>query len=79
MYTMYIPELGEVNVRVNDLHKIGNKTYLLGYDATHTRVRFTVDKIRVPKDQPNDCGFCHITSYTKGDKVTQCNIYKALH
>lgn len=79
MYTMYITGIGEVLMHATSLHTIGSKTYILGYDSNRNRIRFTVDRIFVPKDQPNDCGYCHITSYTQGNTITQCNIYKALH
>lgn len=79
MYTMYFAGVGEVSVYKDALHNIGSKTYILGYDSTHRPIRFTVDRVYVPKDQPNDCGYCHITSYTQGNTVTQCNIYQALH
>lgn len=79
MYTMYLAGIGEVSLRPSTLHTIGSKTYMLGYDSDNNRIRFTVDRVYVPKDQPNDCGYCHIISYTQGNTVTQCNIYKALH
>lgn len=79
MYTMYIKGIGEVVMHAKSLHKIGRKTYMLGYDRSHNKIWFTVNRIYVPKDQPNDCGYCHITSYTQGNTITQCNIYKALH
>jgi hypothetical protein len=79
MYTMYIAGIGEVHVYKDALHRIGTKTYILGYDSARQPIRFTVDRIYVPKDRPGECGYCHITSYTQGTTVTQCNIYKAIH
>lgn len=79
MYTMYIPGVGEVIVRKGALHRIGTKTYILGHDSKRKPIRFVVDKILIPGNQFEECGYCHITSYTQGNTITQCNLYKAIY
>lgn len=78
MYTLYLAGIGEVSVPRKSVKHIGHKIYLLGYDRRRQSIYLVVDRIDIPKGQPEECGYCHIISYSHGNTVTKCNIYQAL-
>ena len=79
MYTLYLAGVGEVSIPAKSVHVIGTKFYLIGHDSKRRPINLTVDKIRIPGNQPGECGYCHITAYAYGSTVTKCDIYRALH
>ena len=78
MYTVHIPNLGSVSFRKNGIYAKYGKLCIMAQDHKYNTVVLLADKLCKPKDQPYDCGYCHITSYTVRGKTTKCNIYLAL-
>jgi hypothetical protein len=75
MYTVHIPKLGFVSFRKSGIYAKGKRLCIMSNDGN---IVLLADKIRKPTSQPDDCGYCHITSYTMHGKTTMCNIYLAL-
>ena len=78
MYTIYIAGIGEVVLRKSTIHTKGRKTCILGRDTNKVRVGIIADKVCKPSNPFDDCGYLHITSYTRFGITTKCNIYAAL-
>jgi hypothetical protein len=78
MYTIYLDGIGEVTLRKNVMHSHKHKTCILGHDNNRVRIGIIVDKLIMPSNPFDDCGYCHITSYTRFGITTKCNIYAAI-
>ena len=78
MYTVHIPHFGSVSFRKKGIYAKGKRLCIMAQDSKRNSVVLLADKMRKPSDQPYDCGYCHITSYTVCGKTTKCNIYLAL-
>ncbi len=79
MYTLYIPTIGEVTLHFATIRIHGSKIYITGLDDEHNRLDFVLDKLVYPEGRPEDCGYCHIVSYTMHGKTVPCNYYKSIH
>jgi hypothetical protein len=79
MYTIYLAGVGEVSIPVNSILVIRSKTYLIGHDCNNRYVNIVADKVSIPRNQPGECGYCHIVSYVHGDTVVNCDLYQAIH
>ena len=78
MYTLYVPALGEVTLDLDSIFLRGHLFYIIGYDDSHSRVEFIIDKLSCLEDYYHDYGYCHILSYTKDGVTTHCNLYRSL-
>ena len=76
-YTIYVPSLGEITLHLSTATFSGRTIFMRGLDNNHERINFTFDQFVYP-DSEKSCGFCHITSYTKGGVYTPCNMYQAV-
>ena len=79
MYTLYLPTVGEVVLHFATIRIDGFKIYITGYDDEHNRVDLTLDRLVYPEERPEDCGYCHVISYTTQGKTVPCNSYKSIH
>lgn len=78
MYTVHIPGFGSVSFRKKGIYTKGKKLCIMAHDEKYHDIILLADKMTKPTNQPYDCGYCHITSYTRCGKTTNCNIYLAL-
>ena len=79
MYTVYIPKVGEVTLRLSTIHISGFNIRMSGYDEEHNLIDVLMDKIVYPVNKFYDCGWCHILSYTMHGQTVPCNIYRSIH
>ena len=78
LYTLYLRPLGEVTLHLNTTLISGCNIFVAGYTRNHERIDFKLDKLCYLEDSPDDYGYCHIVSYTKGGTSILCNTYKPL-
>ena len=78
MYTVYVPDLGEVWLDLDSLVLLGHIFHIIGRDDSRSRIEFVIDKLSCLEDYYNDYGYCHILSYTKDGVMTPCNLYCSL-
>ena len=79
MYTLYIPVIGEVILRLATIRFSGYNIYISGHDEEHNRIDFVFDKIKYPDDHHKEFGYCHILSYTMRGQTVPCNYYRSIH
>ena len=79
MYTLYIPTVGEVTLHLATIFISGFNIYISGYDYERNRIDLIMDRLVYPEDRPEDCGYCHIISYTMHGQTVPCNYYKSIH
>lgn len=79
LYTIHMPNVGIIKLYFDDIRVHGLKIYMTGYDEDNNRIDLILDKLVYPKDRQDDCGYCHITSYTMHGKTVHCNYYKSIH
>ena len=78
MYTMYLQPLGEITLDLSTIRISGFFIYVDGYDDKHNGIKFTLNKLCYLENDPYDYGYCHIISYTNGNKTTFCDIFLSL-
>ena len=78
MYTLYIPTLGEIALDLNTIFLRGHIFHIIGYDDSHSRIEFIMDKFSCLDDYYYDYGYCHIISYIKDGVATPCNHYHSM-
>jgi hypothetical protein len=79
MYILYLPVIGKVVFHLASIRFHGFNIYALGYDEDHNSIDLTLDKLSYPEGCPEDCGYCHIISYTMNGQTVQCNYYRSIH
>lgn len=78
MYTLYFPSLGEITLDLDTIFLCGHIFHIIGYDDSHSRIKFTMDKLSCLEEYYYDYGYCHIISYTKDGVTVPCSFYHAL-
>lgn len=79
LYTIHMPRIGLVKLYFDDIRIHGFNIYMTGYDEENNKITLVLDRIVYPSDRQDDCGYCHITSYTVHGKTTSCNMYRSIH
>lgn len=79
VYTVHLPNIGELILYFDSIRVHGFHIYISGYDPNHNPICLTLDKLVYPDNHPEECGFCHIIAYTLNGNVVPCNYYKSIH
>lgn len=78
LYTAHIPGVGEVRLYFDSIRVHGYHVYISGLDSDNAQIDLTLDRLIYPSSRPEDCGYCHIISYTIHGQTTTCNLYKSI-
>ena len=79
MYTIHLPVIGEVVLRLATIRFWGFNIYISGHDEDRNAIDITLDRLVYPDDNTKDYGYCHIVSYSTQGRTVPCNMYSALH
>lgn len=78
LYTIHIQGIGEIRLYFDSIRVHGYHIYISGLDDNQNQIDLTLDRLIYPNSRPDDCGYCHIISYTMNDKTVSCNLYKSI-